>query len=528
MQPAPRRLSATPIRSGVLRITLLALLPLAMPACAMQASTTASGGRPDQALHHDDISWLQRTGFGIDSAQVAAYRRLGRARYLDQQLAGQPAALPTAIDGLINSYEAIGTPAVRLVAQMRDERARIKAMPDGDDKVAARKALQKHGQELLVQAQQAELLRAVYGNDQLKEQLVWFWLNHFSVYAAKGQGRWLAASYEESVIRPHALGKFRDLLMATLESPSMLVFLDNAQNARGHVNENYARELLELHALGVGSGYTQQDVQQLALILTGVGLAPPDDRPRRIAPRWRSLYVRHDLFEFNPARHDFSDKVFLGQRIKGSGFREVEQAVDLITRQPACAQFVSRQLAGYFVADDPPPSLVAKMADTFQRTDGDIAAVMHTLLTAPELEAGYDRKFKDPTQFVVSAMRLAYDGMPIANARPLVNWLNQMGEPPLGRLTPDGWSLDSTAWSSSGQMARRFEIARAIGTGNNQLFRPEGSPRINAGFPMLTTRLYYDAIEPRLSAGTRTALGKATSQQEWNTYLLSSPDFNYR
>lgn len=259
-----------------------------------------------------------------------------------------------------------------------------------------------------------------------------------------------------------------------------------------------------------------------------MGLAPPDDRPRRIAPRWRSLYVRHDLFEFNPARHDFSDKVFLGQRIKGSGFREVEQAVELITRQPACAQFVSRQLAGYFVADDPPSSLVAKMADTFQRTDGDIAAVMHTLLTAPELEAGYDRKFKDPTQFVVSAMRLAYDGTPIANARPLVNWLNQMGEPPLGRLTPDGWSLDSTAWSSSGQMARRFEIARAIGTGNNQLFRPEGSPRINAGFPMLTTRLYYDAIEPRLSAGTRTALGKATSQQEWNTYLLSSPDFNYR
>ena len=513
--------------AAALRLTLLGLVPLTMLACATQ--TQPSGHQHGQPLQPDDIAWLQRIGFGIDSAQLATYRNLGRARYLDQQLSAQHADnVPPPIAGLINSYEAISTPAAQLLAQARDAQARIKDMPDGDEKVAAKQAQQKHGQELLVQAQQTTLLRAVYGSHPLKEQLVWFWLNHFSVYADKGQGRWLAADYEENVIRPHALGKFRDLLMATLESPSMLVFLDNAQNAKGHINENHARELMELHTLGVGSGYTQQDVQQLALILTGVGLAPPDDRPRRIAPRLQSLYVQRGLFEFNPARHDFSDKVFLGQHIKGSGFREVEQAVTLITRQPACAQFVSHQLAEYFVADNPPPSLVARMADTFQHTDGDIAAVMHTLFTSPELTASYGKKFKDPTQFVVSAMRLAYDGHPIANARPLVNWLNQMGEAPFARLTPDGWPLDSSGWSSSGQMAKRFEIARAIGTGNNQLFRPEGSPKINAGFPMLTTRLYYEAIEPRLSANTRVALGKATSQQEWNTYLLSSPDFNYR
>lgn len=542
MQPTPllHRPPATPPspRSRVPRLVLYALISLAMSACGAQARPdrgadataplAAPGNLHGQPLHRDDIAWLQRISFGIDSAQAASYRELGRARYLDRQLAaGGSDTLPAPVAGLIGSYEAINTPAAQLVAQLRDEQQRIRDMPDGDDKIAAKKALQEHGQNLALQAQQAELLRAVYGSDQLKEQLVWFWLNHFSVYAAKGRVRWVVADYAGKTIRPHALGKFRDLLLATLESPAMLEYLDNAQNARGKVNENYARELMELHALGVGSGYTQQDVQQLALILTGSGLAPLEDRPRRFNPRMQALVVRRGLFEFNPARHDFSDKVFLGQRIRGSGFHEVEQAVDLIARQPACAQFISRQLAGYFVADDPPPSLVAKMAATFQRSGGDIAAVMRTMLTSVEFD-GSGGKFKDPTRFVVSAMRLAYDGQPIANARPLVNWLSQMGEPPFGRPTPDGWPLDSAGWSSSGQMAKRFEIARAIGTGNNQLFRPEGSPKVNAGFPMLTTRLYYEAIEPGLSAGTRAALGKATSQQEWNTYLLSSPDFNYR
>jgi uncharacterized protein (DUF1800 family) len=157
------------------------------------------------------------------------------------------------------------------------------------------------------------------------------------------------------------LGKFRDLLMATLQSPAMLEFLDNAQNAKGHVNENYARELMELHALGVGAGYTQQDVQQLALILTGVGIAPVDGKPRDTSIRkCAALMVRKGLFEFNPQRHDFSNKVLSWSKpFKGRGFDEVRQAVDAdraATR--LCAQFVSRQLAEYFVADNPPPALV--------------------------------------------------------------------------------------------------------------------------------------------------------------------------
>jgi uncharacterized protein (DUF1800 family) len=240
------------------------------------------------------------------------------------------------------------------------------------------------------------------------------------------------------------------------------------------------------------------------------------------------MVVRNGLFEFNPQRHDFSDKVLLGKTIKGSGFDEVKEAVDMIVKQPACAQFVSRKLAEYFVSDNPSPALVAKMARTFHRTDGDIAQVMRTMFESRELLANAGKKFKDPTQFVVSSVRLAYDGTPVANAQPLVGWLNQLDQPLFGRITPDGWPLDNESWSSSGQMAKRFDIAHAIGTGNNQLFTPAGSTARGAGFPMLTTRLYYDAIEPYLSQATHDALAKATSQQEWNTFLLSSPDLNYR
>jgi uncharacterized protein (DUF1800 family) len=512
MRTAAHRL---PARPGLLLAAALALLPF--------PAARAAG-----ALARDDVAWLQRAGFGLDSAQLARYRELGRARFLDEQLAARDETLPPAVAALIGSYEAVRTPPAQLLAQFRAQQQQIRAMPDGDAKAAARKALQQHGNELGVQAQEAELLRAVYGSDQLEEQMVWFWLNHFSIYAGKGRVRWLAADYEERAIRPHALGKFKDLVMATLKSPAMLEFLDNAQNARGKVNENYARELMELHTLGVGSGYSQQDVQQLALILTGAGIAPADGRPVRLKPAWQALEVREGLFEFNPARHDFADKTLLGHPIQGSGYAEIEQAVDLITRQSACARFVSRRLAQYFVADDPPPKLVARMARTFQRSGGDIAKVLRTLFDSRELVAGHGRKFKDPMQFLASSMRLAYDGRPVANARPLVNWLNQLGEPLYGRITPDGWPLDAAGWTSSGQMARRFEIARAIGTGNNRLFTPEGSSQPGAGFPMLTTRLYYDALDAGLSAATRGALAQARSQQEWNTFLLSSPDFNYR
>lgn len=490
--------------------------------------------QPSPALSHNDIRWLQRASFGLDSATLKSYQQLGRQRWLDQQLSDRNDTLPPAINALISSYPALSTPPAELLIEEIEARRQLKTMPDGDAKVAAKKQLQKHARELAQQAQEAELLHAIYGSNPLKEQMVWFWLNHFSVYAAKGRVRLVAAHYEEDVIRPHALGKFRDLIMATLKSPAMLEFLDNAKNVKGKTNENYARELMELQTLGVGAGYTQQDVQQLMLILTGAGIAPRAAQHRGRFGRTQPGFVRDGVFVFNPAKHDFSDKLFLGHTIKGSGYDEIEQAVDLITRQPACAKFVSRQLAEYFVADQPPPALVDVMATTFRRTDGDIAAVLRTMFNSPALLAGNAKKFKDPTQFLVSAMKLAYDGQPISNARTLLNWLNQMGEPVFGRITPDGWSLDSASWSGSGQMAARFEVARAIGSGRNKLFMADTDEQQTAAsasrppVPMLDAPLYQSAIAPYLSDATRNALGKAKSVQEWNTYLLSSPDFNYR
>jgi uncharacterized protein (DUF1800 family) len=336
----------------------------------------------------------------------------------------------------------------------------------------------------------------------------------------------LVGDYAEHAIRPNALGHFKDLVLATLEHPAMLQYLDNSQNAAGHVNENYARELMELHTLGVGGGYSQNDVQQLARILTGVGVntgAPP-----KLKPEWQRLYLRSGAFEFNPARHDFGAKTLFGHHIDGAGFDEVIEAVTFIVRQPACARFISRELATYFVADNPPPQLTERMAQTFVRTDGDIASVLRTMFLAREFNASLGGKFKDPMRYVVSAVRFAYDGRPISNSRPMLNWLNGLGEAPFGRQTPDGYPLTELSWASSGQMSRRFEIARAIGAGNAGLFDPEdGSVSAVSGFPQLSNRLYFEAVEPFLASRTRVALTRANSQQEWNTFLLSSPDFNY-
>ncbi|MEB0043262.1 MULTISPECIES: DUF1800 domain-containing protein [unclassified Pseudomonas] len=505
------------------------LRPLCVSVCLLLLAPSHAMASAPVPLNTADIAWLRRDGFDLDAASVTRLRSMGRAGLLEAQLTDRiPDLLPPAINTLLHGYPALTSSLESSLIARKQEQEQLNAMPDGDDKIAAKKAAQQAANEYGQQAQEIVMLRAVYGPNQLKEQLISFWLNHFSIYMGKGRVRWMAADYEEQVIRPHALGKFKDLVMATLKSPAMLEFLDNAQNAQGKVNENYARELMELHTLGVGSGYTQQDVQQLALILTGAGLAPLDGKQQRFPPALAPFVVQEGVFEFNPKRHDFSDKVLLGQPIRGSGFDEIAQAVELITRQKACAVFISHQLAQYFVADNPPQALVDRMAATFQRTDGDIAQVMRTLFQSKELQQSAGTKFKDPIQFVASSVRLAYDGKTLANARPMVNWLNQLGEPVFGRVTPDGWPLDSSGWTSSGQLSKRFEIARIIGRGDNRLFTPEGSPKEGIGFPMITTRLFYDAVAPGLSAATRGALDQAASQQEWNTYLLSSPDFNSR
>lgn len=514
--------------------TLLAVV-FAVVAALPAANAQGAGHLPVAAITAKvdgltlaDIAWLRRDGFGLDSAAVARYRQLGRTRFLDAQLAGSDDALPPGIAERIAALPVVATPVASLLLDFRGRARQFKDMPAGPAKDAARKAFNTWRNGLYQQAAEAEMLHAVYGSNQLKEQLVWFWLNHFSIDADKGDVRAFAADYEERVIRPHALGKFKDLVLATLQSPAMLVFLDNAHNVKGKTNENDARELMELHTLGVGAGYTQQDVQQLMRILTGAGLLPPALalRDARVPPG----FVRSGLFQFNPRQHDMGDKTFLGHTIRGSGYAEIGQAIDLITRQPACAHFISRQLAEYFIDDTPSPGLVDAMAKTFMHTDGDIAAVMRTMLRSRDAAAVGGHKFKDPMRFLVSAMRLAYDGQPVPDAMPLVNWLRAMGEPLYGRITPDGWPLDSASWTGSGQMSKRFDFARVIGSGRNALFKGDGAaPAQLPGPPDIQgSALFAGVIAPRLSDATRNALAKAESPMEWNTFLLSSPDFNNR
>ena len=490
------------------------------------------------ALTPGDLRWLARATFGIDSAAVARYRQLGREKFLDEQLhppAEDPPDLRAAIAEIPVTQR---TAADRMQAVMVEQR-RINALTGDDEKQQARVALNQEGNQALYETTKRLLMRALLSPSQLREQMTWFWMNHFSVFSGKANIHWTLAEYEEQVVRPHALGRFSDLVMATATSPAMLEYLDNAQSAAGRINENYARELMELHTLGVsggpsGSTYTQQDVQELARVLTGAGVNFTGNEPH-LPPNRQALYVRRGLFEFNPARHDFGDKTLLGKPIAGKGFTEIEEAIDLLCRQPATARFISTKLATYFLADDPPHALVERMTRTFQNTDGSIAAVLREMFLDRDFVAALNapaaklEKFKDPMQFVVSSMRLAYDGKTIANYHPAVGWLQQLGEPLYGRVTPDGYPLTEAAWTSSGQMVRRFEIARAIGGGNAGLFNTEDNkPGPTTGFPLLTSRLFFDAIEPTLSARTRDALGRTSSQQEWNTMLLASPDWMQR
>ncbi len=506
-------------------VAVLGLVPRAPAAAAPRAVTRG------------DLRWLGRVTFGVDAAVLERFRRVGREQFLDEQL-HPPAADPDGLARLVSGIPVSRVTADTEVRHARTEQQRINGLASDDEKQKARNGLNQAGNEAVYETAKRDLLRALESPSQLREVMTWFWMNHFNVFSGKADIRWTLAEYE-STVRAHALGRFSDLVMATATSPAMLQYLDNAQSAAGRINENYARELMELHTLGVsggrsGSTYTQQDVQEMARVLTGAGVSTSDTTPT--LPRERqALYVRHGLFEFNPARHDFGDKTVLGRTIDGAGLDEIQNTIVMLCRQPATARFISRKIATYFVADDPPPALVDRMTRTFQKTDGSIPDVLremfldHDFLSALDMPASTLAKFKDPMQFVVSSLRLAYDGKTITNYHPVVNWLQQLGEPLYGRVTPDGYPLNEAAWTSSGQLVRRFEIARAIGGGNAGLFNnDDGTPGPAVGFPMLTSRLYFDAIEPSLGPLAKDALGRTSSQQEWNLVLLSSPDWMQR
>ncbi|HYA59709.1 MAG TPA: DUF1800 domain-containing protein [Burkholderiaceae bacterium] len=480
----------------------------------------------------DPVGVLDRLSWGATSSAYEQIRSVGTAHWIAEQLKpDEQAALPAAVQEQIAAMSIESASLSQLVFVLEAQRKSVEAISDVDAKKAAQHDYQLELNRLAREAANRELLRDLYSPKQLQEQMTWFWVNHFNVHQHKHMIRAMLGDYERG-LRAHALGSFRDLLATSARHPAMLAYLDNAQNAAGHLNENYARELLELHTLGVDGGYTQRDVQELARVLTGFGINNNDPAYSETPRMPRALvgqYLRDGLFEFNPKRHDYGDKIVLGQTIRGRGAVELDEVLDLLSHHPATARNISRKLARFLIADEPPPRLVAAMQQEFIRSNGEIAATLRVAIDSPEFASSLHGKFKDPIHYVVSAVRLAYDRKPIVNANPMIHWLNRLGEVPFNHATPDGYSLTESAWDGPGQMAVRFEIAKAIGFGSAGLFRTEGpNPAEKPAFPQLANAVYYESTQRSLAPTTRQVLDQAVSPQEWNLLLLSSPEFMLR
>ena len=432
---------------------------------------------PALARHLSD-----RLGFGPRPGDLEDIARAGAAHWIAQQLKPQSIPLPHDLaDRLADMPALTMTPfeAMRTYGPMAARGS------DGKVDAARQKELRAQARFIPAEAVEARLARAVESPRQLEEVLVDFWFNHFNVFVGKGlDGLWIT-SYDEDAIRPHVLGRFRDLLGATARHPAMLFYLDNWQNsavgspgARGAfkgLNENYARELMELHTLGVDGGYSQDDVIALARILTGWGFGGRgsdtpegmDNSPRPAGERAKLARVIRQTggFVFTENRHDFSDKQFLGRAIKGRGEAEGDEALDILAAHPATARHISFKLAQYFLADRPDPAVVDAMAATFRKTNGDITAVLKTLFARDEFlsPAAYGIKFKTPLRYAVSAVRAT--GQPLRNFRPLFGILSQLGQAPYACQTPDGYKCTEDAWLNADAMTRRITFAIALAAG---------------------------------------------------------------
>ncbi|MHB8536136.1 MAG: DUF1800 domain-containing protein [Sulfuricaulis sp.] len=491
----------------------------------MTGVATATGIQPDLKVLHV----LNRLTYGPAPGDVQKVRAMGVEKFIRMQLDPESIPLPSRLQQQLDTLDTLRMDPVELFREYGPPRPGKNHKPDPE----AVKAARQRARVIVEQAVQARLWRATESPRQLQELMVDFWFNHFNVYAPKGLDHLWIGAYEEQAIRPYALGHFRDLLGATAHHPAMLFYLDNWQNtapdspgARGRfegINENYARELMELHTLGVNGGYTQNDVIALAHIFTGWGLGRPRDGGQ-------------GGFRFDPRRHDDGDKTFLGRTIEGSGEDEGEQALDILARAPATARHISYELAQYFVADDPPPALVERLSRRFLATDGDIRAVLDTLFHSREFwdRKYYANKFKTPYQFIVSAVRAS--GIDPVNVRPLYGMLMQLGMPLYACLTPDGYRNTRAAWLNPDAMTRRISFATALASGR----LPLGQPGFDPGFPRremermtpdkapvvdpVSAATLADTLDNLLSAQTQSAIDAAPKPLR-AALILGSPEF---
>lgn len=479
---------------------LIAAVFFILPAAAKPAEPTTA-----QWLH-----LLNRTSYGFAPGDLAAAKQMGVEAYLQQQLHPERMAEPEDLKTALAALPTQNMTLAEIVEHYGVPLAMARKTADQDAIKEAKKDLAQIENEM----QQAHMLRVALSHAQLQEVMTDFWFNHFNVFVEKNFDRVLTGDYERNAIRPHALGKFRDLLEATARHPAMLVYLDNWANIaptapdgsgkHAGINENYARELLELHTMGVNGGYTQQDVTQLAYILTGWGLAKNDGGTGKAE------------FLFEPKHHLWTDKTVLGVTFKPEGEAEVEKALDMLAKHPATAHHISYQLAEYFVSDDPPAALIDTLSKVYLKTDGDIAAVLYALFHAPEFwDPKYVRaKYKSPWHWAASMLRVTQATPGEEGAKLWQNALQQLGERPYHCLTPNGYPRTNDAWLNADALLKRIDIAGRF----TQLHK-------KAAAPLDPDRLREALGNP---FGTHSAAAIDTAPPDQQPILIfSSPEFLY-
>ena len=458
-------------------VAAIAARPVAAPRVAGSIRLPGSPLTPDQQILH----MLNRLGYGPRPGDVERVRQIGVAAYVEQQLS--PSGIPDpALEQALPAYRVLGqTPAALVREYPQPSQKVLQQLNSGQmsrEEAVQMFPLDRRPAVITAQMQAARITRAVMSERQLEEVMVDFWFNHFNVYAQKGAVKWMLPAYEREAIRPHVFGPFRDLLLATARHPAMLFYLDNWLSTRADLtlpggangprraglNENYARELMELHTLGVDGGYTQQDVIEVARCFTGWTI----DRPQQGGG-----------FVFRPIAHDRGEKHVLGQVIPaGGGLQDGERVIDILVHHPSTARFIATKLARRFVSDDPPPALVERAAATFQRTDGNIRAVLVTIFTSPEFWSAetYRVKIKTPLEVVVSAVR-TLDGR-IAVVVPgeggggpevgagggvvLAREVAKLGEPLYEAQPPTGYPDRAEAWVNTGALLGRMNFALGL------------------------------------------------------------------
>jgi uncharacterized protein (DUF1800 family) len=428
----------------------------------------------DEAVAH----LLNRAAFGPSPDDVVRVRQLGLGGWLREQL--QPGEDP-AITHRLSGFKTLTLSVAQAVEQYPTRKKQLEAMGIDPAQLKDDEAMQARvkqlfrdegdtlPREILIEATQARLLRAIQSRRQLEEVLVDFWFNHFNVSAEKNRTRWMVTAYERDAIRPFVFGRFRELLGATAKHPAMLWYLDNWQSVRDGfelparrskkpdqqprgLNENYARELLELHTLGVDAGYTQADVREAARALTGWGL---EVRPKNAA---------FGTFAFHLPAHDDGEKHVFGLTLPaGGGQADGERLLDFLSRHPATARHVARQLCQRFVADEPPPALVERVAQVFLTTDGDLRATTEAVLTSPEFWASTGGKTRTPLEFVASAVRAVGELDEVMPA--LVQPLERLGMPLYRCAPPTGYADTAGPWVSAGALVTRINFGLALAQG---------------------------------------------------------------